>query len=78
MESFVYLYTATCHDLEDKEATECGLLYGTSYADIFSQINSYYGEDLISLNVEIIDKYAPLTFSANKLPIIKSLLLEDN
>ena len=57
---YITLFTATFSAEPDVELKEHGILYATSYADAAEQIQSYYGEDLISLEIT---QYADALFT---------------
>lgn len=78
-DTFIFLYTADYYDeVKNQTKTESGLIYGTGYRDVFSQIVDIYGDDLEKITIESIDSYTPLRFDPKHLPFIKALAEEIN
>lgn len=57
---YITLFTVTFYTETEKEIKEHGILYATSYADAAAQIESYYGEELTSLEITL---YADALFT---------------
>lgn len=77
-ERFIFLYTCTYYNDEGQECKECGMIYGTDYKDVFNQINTMYGDDLVHLDIKSMDAYAHLRFDPKHLAYITTLVEEQN
>lgn len=47
MGKYPFVYKLTTFDIHDKEKIECGLVYADTYTQAMSQIEDYYGEEIL-------------------------------